>query len=680
MGPLRRIAAAALVTAVVAGSAVAVAGSPASASSPTPPPVPADAHWLTLVNYYRAMAGLGPVVENPAWSDGAYKHSCYMLLNGMSHDEVPGRPGYTPEGRAAGQNGNVAVTSVLDAPARRPIELWLTGPFHAIGLLRHNLTHTGFGQCRNPSTSPYKSAATLDVLRGLSSTKPRPSWPILFPGNGTTTNLDRFVAESPSPLTFCGWPSGGGLPVIAMMPEAFTSVSGSMTGPTGPLQTCVLHKGNTSGVASSILGGDHAAVVMPRNPLQPGTYQVTVTTNVRTVSWSFTVDPSVADGALTPVANTKVVGPTSGFVPLSPRRIVDTRTPIGAYPLAPNAPAPILVAGVSGIPKDATAISANFTVAGGASSGYLTVYPCGSSIPQVSTVNFARGEIVPNAAVVPLDGNGRMCAVSNTRVHLLVDVNGAFTPNAAGTFVATSPSRLFDTRSGHRAPLRPLRAGQTLSVDVKAPGTGVPANAQAVVVNLTAHRPSSLGFVTAWPCGEPRPTASNLNPRRGETRPNTAIVPIPSDGRICFLSDTSTDLFADLLGYLVEGVGQRFTPLAPIRLTDTRESRQSELNAGLGGNRLAGGTAVPIPIRGIRGVPSDAKAVSVNVTTVGAAGNGYVTVYPCTSSVPFASNVNLQPGKAVPNGAQARLSTGGSLCLYSSHDVHVVVDINGYWS
>lgn len=667
-----------LITAAVATAAVVVGlAAPASAASPTP--IPADAPWLSVVNYYRAMAGLGPVTENPSWSDGAYKHSCYMLLNGISHDEVPGRPGYTAEGRAAGQSGNVAVTSVLDAPARRSIELWLTGPFHAIGVLRHNLTQTGFGLCRNPATSPYKSAATLDVLRGLDRNKPRPSWPIVFPGNGTTTNLDRFVAESPDPRTFCGWSGGGGLPVIAMMPETFSSVTGSITGPTGPLQTCVLHQGNTSGVAASILGGDHAAVVMPRNPLLPGTYQVTVTTNVRTVSWSFTVDPNVADAPLTPIANTKAVGPASGFEPMQPRRIVDTRRPVGAFQLQPNTPARIRVAGTWGIPSDATAVSTNVTAVGGAAAGYVTVYPCGAP-PQVSSVNFAKGEIVPNAAVVPLDGKGDMCAVSNTRVHLLIDVNGAFTPGAAGSLVATQQSRLFDTRSKHRAPGR-MAARATLTVDVKAPGTGVPANATAVVLNLTAYKPSALSFVTAWACDQPRPDASNLNPRRDETRPNMVIVPIAANGKVCFFSEASSDLFGDLLGYVVEdGTGDRFTPLAPIRLTDTRDARQTELNAGLGGNRLRAGTAVQIPMRGVRGVPSDAKSVSVNVTTVNAASSGYVTAYPCSSTVPFVSSVNLQPNRAVPNAAKARLSSGGSLCIYASHDVHVVLDINGYWS
>ena len=55
-------------------------------------------HWLTVVNAYRGMSGLAPVTENTTWSAEAQAHSCYLLLNGISHDEVPGNPGYTPGG------------------------------------------------------------------------------------------------------------------------------------------------------------------------------------------------------------------------------------------------------------------------------------------------------------------------------------------------------------------------------------------------------------------------------------------------------------------------------------------------------------------------------------------------------------------------------------------------------
>lgn len=60
----------------------------------------------------------------------------------------------------------------------------------------------------------WRSGATLDILNGLGP-KSTMDAPILFPGNGATTSLDRFVVESPDPLEFCGWKGqAAGLPLV----------------------------------------------------------------------------------------------------------------------------------------------------------------------------------------------------------------------------------------------------------------------------------------------------------------------------------------------------------------------------------------------------------------------------------------------------------------------------------
>ena len=122
---------------VVAGVAVAAttlvvvsASNVATASSPS------DDDWLGVVNTYRAQSGLPAVSDNPAWAAGTRNHSCWMLLNGIAHDETPGTPGYTSDGDQAGNSGNVAVSSNASATARSHIDLWMSGPFHAISAER----------------------------------------------------------------------------------------------------------------------------------------------------------------------------------------------------------------------------------------------------------------------------------------------------------------------------------------------------------------------------------------------------------------------------------------------------------------------------------------------------------------------------------------------------------------
>ncbi|MFN8024115.1 MAG: CAP domain-containing protein [Acidimicrobiales bacterium] len=649
-----------------------------AAADATPSFIPPDADWLTTVNYFREMAGLGPVTADATMSDGAYKHSCYMLQNDIAHDEVPGKPGYTAEGDHAGNSGNVAVSSVYNTSDRSHIELWMTGPFHAIGIIRPELQRVGYGKCDSTTTPKWHSGATLDVLSGLGSDQAR-SNAVVWPGNGTTTNLSRFVVETPDPRVFCGW--GGetvGLPVIAMMPEDVNGgVSASIVGPNGPLETCAISELNTNGTAQAILDWDDAIVAMPRTPLTPGTYQVTVTSQARTVSWSFTVDPAAATGAVEPAPTASPSGPSVGFQPLAPARVVDTRDNLGATKLDAGVTKTIQIAGRGGVPAGASAISANFTVVGQSGGGYLTVWNCAATRPVVSTVNFSGGEVAPNAATIPLDGSGNLCVFSTTATHLVIDVNGFYGSSGTAKFTPVNPVRVMDTREGLGA-TGPLTDGRTVSLKVT--GTaGVPEGVSAVTLNVTSTNSSLDGYVTVWACDDEQPLVSNLNPARGRVRPNLVVTPVAADGTVCLYTLNSTHLVVDVTGYLSGGSVRKFTPSAPFRFTDTRDRLRPEVNAGTGGSQLQAGQTLVVQIAGVRGVPSGAKAVSLNLTVTNAIAAGYITAWPCGDR-PVVSTANYEAGTPVSNGAQLPLSAGGTLCIYSNQTAHVVIDVNGWWS
>ena len=644
------------------------------AANPSPPFIPARADWLTSVNYFRAMAGLPSVVEDPALSPGAFNHSCYMLLNDIAHDEIPGNPGYTSSGDASGNSSNVAVNSATGVSNRSFIELWMTGPFHAIGVLRPNLQRVGFGQCENPNTTRWHSGATLDVLRGLGPQQAIGS-PILFPGNGSVTNLTQFIAESPNPVQLCGWgTSGAGLPVIAMMPENFSSnPSASMTGPNGPVQTCVLSRHNTSGTAQSILGGDNATIVLPRAPLTAGTYTVTVNTSARTVTWSFTVDPAAGDVSSGPPTASPSSGAT-GWQPMTPARFVDSRFNIGATRLLGGVPKRIKLTGRQGLPLDALAISGNFTVALPAGAGFLTIWNCSNPMPDASTLNFASGDTVSNAATSPLDATGNICAYSPVTTELIVDVSGYYTTAATTRFQAIVPDRVVDTRQGIGLARR-LTANQIVEVPLPA----APDDALGVMVNITAIHSDAVGYVTAFPCGGVPPTSS-VNPGIGDIRPNTATIALSASGSICLFTSSNVDILIDVFGYMVPSGTPVFTPSTPFRWIDTRSPWSTDLNFGLGGQRFSGGQTITVQIAGQRGVPANAKAVSFNLTAVDGAGdNGYVTAYPCGSPAPT-SNVNFRYRQTVANGSMVALSASGQLCLYTFVSTHLLLDVNGWWT
>src|SRR5207247_7160663 len=108
------------------------------------------------------------------------------------------------------------------------------------------------------------------------------------------------------------------------------------------------------------------------------------------------------------------------------------------------------------------------------------------------------------------------------------------TPSAVGgygTFYRLAPSRILDTRIGLGAPQNKVGAGKSINVTVDGRG-GIPATGvAAVVLNVTVTGPTAPSFVTVWPTGPPRPTASNINFTKGQTVPNLVTVQVGCGGR-----------------------------------------------------------------------------------------------------------------------------------------------------
>ncbi|MFZ8967830.1 MAG: hypothetical protein ACO20G_02210 [Ilumatobacteraceae bacterium] len=102
---------------------------------------------------------------------------------------------------------------------------------------------------------------------------------------------------------------------------------------------------------------------------------------------------------------------------------------------APDGTAPALMidmATVAGLSDDAAVVVVNVTAANTTTSavnGYVSLYPCATASatpPNVSTLNFATGDIVANGALVRLD-SGRMCVYSYGTTDVIIDLAGWFT-------------------------------------------------------------------------------------------------------------------------------------------------------------------------------------------------------------------------------------------------------------
>jgi hypothetical protein len=81
---------------------------------------------------------------------------------------------------------------------------------------------------------------------------------------------------------------------------------------------------------------------------------------------------------------------------------------------------------------------------------------------------------------------------------------------------------------------------------------------------------------------------------------------------------------------------------------------------------------------GMAGVPaSGVTAVALNVTATRAVQAGFLTVYPCGVTQPDASNVNFAPGIDRANMVTVRVGIGGQVCIFTSAEVDVIVDVLG---
>jgi len=146
---------------------------------------------------------------------------------------------------------------------------------------------------------------------------------------------------------------------------------------------------------------------------------------------------------------------------------------------------------------------------------------------------------------------------------------------AGSDFQAVQPTRLADTRQsvdsatvdGLFKGLGVLTAGSVMELPVAGRG-GVPADASAVALNVTVTEAQGSGFVTVYPCGQPRPNASALNYVAGDTVANSVIVKIGAGGSVCLFTLGTVHLIADVTGYFP--AGSAFQAVQPTRLLDTR--------------------------------------------------------------------------------------------------------------
>lgn len=142
--------------------------------------------------------------------------------------------------------------------------------------------------------------------------------------------------------------------------------------------------------------------------------------------------------ALAAVSTDAVAAGPYQFYPVSPCRIVDTRSGLGGYTgLFYNGETRSFTIKGSppcAIPVNATAVAFNVTIADATRQGWAALYPAGTVWGGISTLNFFAGENIANGAIVPVSAGSPDLAVLFAfeggvpagSANLILDVTGYF--------------------------------------------------------------------------------------------------------------------------------------------------------------------------------------------------------------------------------------------------------------
>ena len=417
---------------------------------------------------------------------------------------------------------------------------------------------------------------------------------------------------------------------------------------------------------------------------------ISTTTKYRLTIWQTRWTDRATSSSLTVAIGNppppKPVATAAGtYVALTPTRLLDTRSGNALSGAFTNRVARTFkVTGRGGVPTDAIAVTGNLTVTRQTAAGYVYLGPNATNSPTSSTLNFPSGDTRANGVTVALSSTGTLSATyvakTGATTQLVFDVTGYFVAGTSGaTYVALTPTRLLDTRSGNAlSGAFTNRVARTFKVTGRG---GVPTDAIAVTGNLTVTRQTAAGYVYLGPNATNSPTSSTLNFPSGDTRANGVTVALSSTGTLSatYVAKTgaTTQLVFDVTGYFVAGTsGATYVALTPTRLLDTRS-----------GNALSGAftnrVARTFKVTGRGGVPTDAIAVTGNLTVTRQTAAGYVYLGPNATNSPTSSTLNFPSGDTRANGVTVALSSTGTLSATyvakTGATTQLVFDVTGYF-
>jgi hypothetical protein len=647
---------------------------------------PALGQTAVSTSIYAAANALGDVVWSPDGSTLAWREyhrdnsTAYLMVGSAAGGSVRSLDltnfwdfHWMPDSRTlAGISNTPGGGVVTFVDTRTAAMTTTTAPAMCIGLspdARRLVTTTTDSNLRNEFFDVY----TLDPNSRSLSAAVRTQKPYLGISRVEFSPDGRELLTSQR-YQFARWPLTSGNVVLDTGPNTQT----------GELSNVSWHSYRPALAPSPATTGPTAAFTIQAGRMAPGTtFQCAADDGPPagcSTSWT---TPSLAPGRHTvrvigtepsgrsaTVARTWMVTAPTLYTAVSPKRVMDTRNGTGTTK-AKVAGGGRVTLTIPGLPAGTTAVTLNVTATNPTAASYLTAYPAGAVQPSASNLNYVKGQTVANLVVVAVGSGGRVTFFNSAgTVDLIADLAGYHRPSTGTRFLTRPPDRIMDTRIGLGAAKATVGPGQvTLMVP------GLPAGTTAVVLNVTVTNPTAASYLTVYPAGTTRPTASNLNFVRGQTIANLVIVPVGTGGKVTFYNNAGTvEILADLAGEYT-ATGARLTPLNPVRVLDTR------IGIGAPVARVSHLSEVTLTLPDL---PDGVTAIALNVTAASPTLASDLAVNPTGQQAPgtlnVVSNLNFLAGQTVPNLVIVGVAPGNRVTFtVDAGSVDVIADLAGYF-
>lgn len=203
----------------------------------------------------------------------------------------------------------------------------------------------------------------------------------------------------------------------------------------------------------------------------------------------------------------------------------------------------------------------------------------------------------------------------------------------------------------------------TVSTITIAGARGVPTDAAAVSLNLTAMNPRRAGYLVAWPCDEPRPSVGHLWHQAAQTISSPTVVPLGPSGNVCVFQSTDSHVVVDVNGWVPAGQGYVAMRSQPLWVTPST------------------GAPAPNAITKVRltnaaGAPTPPFTAVVNLRTQAVSG-GDVRLFTCGAPLPLVPSRTLETGQIQTLTQLVATDANGDVCVQYRGTGHQWLSIVG---